>query len=621
MGGVADLAVRITAFTEQFDKAISGMNARMQSALKGSQAVAKGLLAAGVAAGGLAIKGIVLAAGLEQAEVAFTTLLGSGEAASKMMQDLQTFAASTPFQFTELADGAKMLAAFNVETEDIIPTMQRLGDVSAGIGAPIGEIAEIYGKAKVQGRLFMEDINQLTGRGIPVIQELAKQFGVTDDAVRELVSSGQVNFSHLEEAFISLTSEGGKFEGMMEAQSQTLDGLWSTAKDNVLMSLAAVGDALIEAFDLKDKLADFIAGLEPLKNSIIAFAELVSDVGLKEALSQLFSEETKIKIMVIGGAILGALVPAAYAAAAAFFAMMIPLLPFIIAGAALGALAYVIYKQWDFLKGFFTNFWGTITGKWDETKTWFINLWTSVKTFFVNVWNEIKSIFTGAGSESQNIIIRFYTAIFDFIKTTWNSVRNFFLEIWGRVKEVFNLSLTDIWELIKRMFFAYVDFVINFGPNVVNAVKGIWETVNDYMNGLPDKMLQFGKDIIQGLINGIKNMAAKAWEAVTGVVGGVINAAKSLLKSSSPSKVFMEIGEGIGQGLEQGIDAMRKSVGVSMQNIVTPPVAMTGGGSMTGGAVNSGGATIIIELDGRQIGKSVFQHLPSEIRLKTGLRN
>lgn len=65
--------------------------------------------------------------------------------------------------------------------------MMTIGDVAAGIHAPIGEIAEDAGEATVNGRLFADDINQLTRRGGPIIQELAKQFGVTDTEVKKLV--------------------------------------------------------------------------------------------------------------------------------------------------------------------------------------------------------------------------------------------------------------------------------------------------------------------------------------------------------------------------------------------------------------------------------------------------
>ncbi len=222
------------------------------------------LAAAG--AGAVAVKRMLsLAASAEQAQVSFETLLGSADDAKRLLQDLGRFAAATPFQIEELRNASRSLAAFGVNAEEIVPTLRRLGDVSAGINQPIGEIAEIYGKARVQGRLFMEDINQLTGRGIPVIQELAKQFGVAESEVRELVSSGQVNFANLEQAFIDLTAEGAKFGGLMQAQSETLAGSFSTLKDVGTQTLADLGVALSEGIGLTDIIQDLTTVLKRLQ--------------------------------------------------------------------------------------------------------------------------------------------------------------------------------------------------------------------------------------------------------------------------------------------------------------------------------------------------------------------
>ena len=361
MASYTELALRISADIREFEKSMNTMTGKLKSmsdkALPASRAVAGGLIAVGAAALGLGAKAVSLAAEIEQVEVAFSTLLGSEEATGKMIKNLQDFAASTPFQFPGLADAARSLVAFGVDADETIPTLKRIGDISAGISAPIGDIAEIYGKARVQGRLFAEDINQLTGRGIPIIGELAKQFGVSESEVRKLTESGLVNFEHLEQAFIALTSEGGKFEGMMEAQSQTVAGKWSTLKDNIGLTLTSIGQTIIETFDLKgviDRAIEFTANI---RTSFEDFAAKVEELGLKEALAQIFSEETKMKMVLIAGAIVGALVPAMYAFATSVIAATVPLLPFIAAGAAIAGLAYLIYKNWDGIKDFFARVW------------------------------------------------------------------------------------------------------------------------------------------------------------------------------------------------------------------------------------------------------------------------
>lgn len=216
-----------------------------------SLGMAGGLALAGlgglVGIGAVSVWGTKLAAQAEQVEVAFTTMLGSAEQAKALMGKLRDFAASTPFQQDELVQAARQLSAFGVQAGDVIPTMRMLGDISAGIGAPITEIAELFGKAKVQGRLFMEDINQFQGRGIPILQALADTMGVAVEKVRDMVSNGKVGFFELQGAFQNLTGEGSKFGGMMEKQSNTLIGMWSTIKDQFSQMALEWGEVLLPA--------------------------------------------------------------------------------------------------------------------------------------------------------------------------------------------------------------------------------------------------------------------------------------------------------------------------------------------------------------------------------------
>jgi tape measure domain-containing protein len=234
------------SLSASFGKAASGFVAIL-AALKGAEMVKFGLS---------------LAAEAEQAQVAFETMLGSASQARKVLEDLKTFAAETPFEFPELRDAARKLIAFGVSADDVTATLRRIGDISSGVGAPIGELAELYGKAKVQGRMFAEDINQLTGRGIPIIQALAAQFGVAESEVRKLVESGKVGFPNIERAFRDMTSEGGRFASMMAKQSSTISGLWSTLTDALKTQLSKAGEAMISAFNLKAIVGGLTAVIE-----------------------------------------------------------------------------------------------------------------------------------------------------------------------------------------------------------------------------------------------------------------------------------------------------------------------------------------------------------------------
>jgi tape measure domain-containing protein len=207
------------------------------------------LLGAGGLLAGLGT-GVKLAAEYEQAGVAMATMIGSASKAEAVLADLNDFAASTPFEMPGLTDATKKLLAFGSTPDAVIGELRMLGDIAAGIGQPVDQLAELYGKARVSGRLFAEDVNQLTGRGIPIIAALAKQFGVADAEVKSLVQSGRVNFGHLQAALQDLTADGSQFGGMMAAQSQTLAGRWSTLRDNVGLALRDLARAGIETFNV-----------------------------------------------------------------------------------------------------------------------------------------------------------------------------------------------------------------------------------------------------------------------------------------------------------------------------------------------------------------------------------
>lgn len=177
----------------------------------------------------------------QQLEVAFKTMLGSADKADALMSQLIKTAATTPFGMTELAQASKQLIAYGVEGNKVNETLIRLGDIAAGLSIPVGDLAYLYGTTMVQGRLYTQDLNQFLGRGIPLTEELAKQFGVADSQVKQLVTDGKVGFEDVEKAIISLTSEGGKFGGLMEAQSQTIAGQISNIEDSIEQMFNEIG--------------------------------------------------------------------------------------------------------------------------------------------------------------------------------------------------------------------------------------------------------------------------------------------------------------------------------------------------------------------------------------------
>lgn len=242
-------------------------------------------------------KAVNLASSLETTATSFKVLLGSGTAAEGMLGRIKALAAETPFEFPELATAGKSLLAFGESAAEVPNALRRIGDIASGVAAPIGEIAEIYGKARTQGTLFSEDINQLTGRGIPIIRELGGVLKQPEDQIKKLAEEGKITFPLLDQAFRNLTSHGGQFFGMMGEQSKTFAGLWSTLTDGVNELFLEMGKPLNDA--LKPVLTDAIALAGQLKPMFVRIGQDVG--GLVRSMRDFVAEAES------GGGVAGAL--------------------------------------------------------------------------------------------------------------------------------------------------------------------------------------------------------------------------------------------------------------------------------------------------------------------------
>ncbi len=232
----AESGVKNTANAlERHGAQIEGMFNRIKTAAE--------LSLAGFTVKGFAEKVALIRGEFQQLEVAFETMLGSADRARVMMDDLTRLAATTPFDLKGVADGAKQLLAYGMEADKVTDTLRRLGDISAGLGVNIGDLTYLYGTTMAQGRMYTQDLNQFTGRGIPMIRELAKIFGVAESKVKDLVTAGKVGFPEVEKVIMSLTNKGGQFGGLMEAQSKTIVGQISNLEDSFDMMFNEIGQS------------------------------------------------------------------------------------------------------------------------------------------------------------------------------------------------------------------------------------------------------------------------------------------------------------------------------------------------------------------------------------------
>ena len=167
----------------------------------------------------------------QQLEIAFNTMLQSEEKATTLMSQLVDTAAKTPFDLQGVAQGAKQLLAYGIAADEVNETITRLGDIAAGLSIPLGDLVYLYGTTMTQGRMFTMDLRQFMGRGIPMAEELAKQFGVAKNEVAGLVTAGQVSSDAVKKAIWDMTSEGSRFGGLMAEQSKSITGQISNIED------------------------------------------------------------------------------------------------------------------------------------------------------------------------------------------------------------------------------------------------------------------------------------------------------------------------------------------------------------------------------------------------------
>ena len=200
-----------------------------------------GMIGVAFSAQQFASKAMMIRGEFQQLEIAFNTMLGSAEKGSELMNQLVNTAAKTPFDLKGVANGAKQLLAYGVAVEEVNDTLVRLGDISAGLSIPLNDMVYLYGTTMTQGRLFTQDLRQFQGRGIPLADELAKQFGVTKDKVGELVTAGRVGFPEVQKAIESMTNAGGKFGGLMNEQSKSITGQISNIQDALDMMFNEIG--------------------------------------------------------------------------------------------------------------------------------------------------------------------------------------------------------------------------------------------------------------------------------------------------------------------------------------------------------------------------------------------
>jgi len=204
---------------------------------------------------------------LESQTRSLQTLTGSAEKAGQIIKQLQDLGAVTPFTSTELIDAAKRLQAFGVEGNKVVETTKRLADVSGATGAELQGLVTAYGQVQAKGRLQGEELLQFQERGVALQKELQKMYGLSGEELQKALSKGQISAEAVEVAIIRLTNAGGKYANGAIAQSDTLNGKFSTLQDGIEALAKKIGTTLSP--QIKNIIDLAISGIEQI-NALFA---------------------------------------------------------------------------------------------------------------------------------------------------------------------------------------------------------------------------------------------------------------------------------------------------------------------------------------------------------------
>ena len=234
-----------------------------------------------MAIGAVAVKN---AADFEKQKVAFETMLGSAKKAGKLLDQIEKFAATTPFQMPGLIEGAKRLLAFGTEAEDVIETMRRLGNAAMGDQNKLDSLTLAFGKLQAKGKATMLELNMFIQAGVPILDALAEQLDVTTQELFKMIETGQVGFEDVNTALTNLTTGTGRLAGLIEKQAETLSGLFSTLKDNLGLFAKDLGDILLPMLkNIVGRLIEWVQWFrtmgENTQKMIIIIAALAAAIG------------------------------------------------------------------------------------------------------------------------------------------------------------------------------------------------------------------------------------------------------------------------------------------------------------------------------------------------------
>lgn len=352
MGTVASLQVvvgaKIDGLRKEIDSAQKILKQKFGSKGLGiSESSLEVLGGLGLAIAGIGAASVKAAADMEQTRKAFTTLLKDATLAKNFLAELETFAANTPFELPGLLQASKKMLGFGFTANQVIPILTAVGDSAAALGMGqdgIDRLTIAIGQMQAKGKVSAEEMLQLAEAGVPAWQMLADAMGTSIPQAMKMAEKGTIDSATGIQAIIS--GMNSKFGGMMQEQSSTINGMLSNIQDSIGQTMVVIGDEITEGLDLKP-------ALKEAQDDLSDFAAKVKSSGIAGAIRDTVPPAAGATIAAFAAVLTATAIPAmaklglsAASAAAAFAGITGPIA---LAAAGIGAAAYLIWQNWDWL--------------------------------------------------------------------------------------------------------------------------------------------------------------------------------------------------------------------------------------------------------------------------------
>lgn len=499
----------------------------------------------------IATAGVKYNAELESYTANLTTLLGGNKKqAEELLNTLKETAKTTPYETSHLIKATEIMMGYGISAKDSQKYLSQLGDISMGSSDKLLGLSLAFSQVQSNGKLMGQDLNQMINQGFNPLNIISKETGESMSSLKERMAQGGISAEEVAHAFEVATSKGGLFYKGMEKGAQTTEGKISTLKDSFKEATGSLTESLLPALtnivEALTKVADWFGNLsEKGKTAVLVIGGIVASIGplIKVGMGvyKIYTVFSKFVAIMKSLQIATKLMAVAQAGLNLVMSMN-PITLIIIAIVALIGILILLWNKCE----------------------WFRNL---VMPLFELIKTGIQAIITFLTPIVQTIV-----SIVQQVLTALAPVINFIkMIVINYIKFYINMAIT----IIKGIITAILS-VINFARSIPTKVKNFVGKIVMFFTTLPDKLKNIGKNMMQGLWNGIKGLKDWVINKVKSIGKSILKGLKGVLGIHSPSTEFAMIGKFSVLGYTEQLDKMKNQLQEQVQDTFSLSPSLTG---------------------------------------------